>query len=189
MRTTVSRLTRSAREASHIFRSLSTKPNAVFLNAGRLDYDLQLDFSRWHQLCNKVVLNRSDAVGNPEEIIDIVCDSEASIVIAKEIAVPAAVVERFPPTVKLICEAGTGYNNWPLTVARQKGIPVCNTPTYSTEAVAHMAITYLMNFSVSMFEQQRMLWENDRSGSIYIAVARNQWKSAWTCGRRRTNWH
>jgi glycerate dehydrogenase len=65
--------------------------------------------------------------------------------------------------IKLLCEAGTGYNNLPIQQARNAGIPVCNIPTYSTEAVAHMAITYLMNFSVSMFDQQRMLLQNDRS--------------------------
>jgi glycerate dehydrogenase len=68
-----------------------------------------------------------------------------------------------PTTVKLLCEAGTGYNNLPIQQARSAGIPVCNIPTYSTEAVAHMAITYIINFSVSMFDQQRMLLQNDRS--------------------------
>ena len=153
------------------FSSFSTartaqKPNAVFLNAGRLDYDQKLDFSRWHELCDTVVLNRSDAVPCPDEMLQLVCDHNANIVIAKEIPIPVDVVQQFPATVQLICEAGTGYNNWPIDVARAAGIPVCNIPTYSTEAVAHMAITYLMNLSCSMFDQQRMLWENDRSNFL-----------------------
>jgi glycerate dehydrogenase len=80
--------------------------------------------------------------------------------------VPADYFAEFSSTVKLLCESGTGYNNLPVQQARNAGIPVCNIPTYSTEAVAHMAITYIMNFSVSMFEQQRMLLQNDRSNFI-----------------------
>jgi glycerate dehydrogenase len=63
----------------------------------------------------------------------------------------------------LLCEAGTGFNNLPVQAARARGVPVCNIPTYSTEAVAHMAITYIMNFSCSMFQQQSMLLQDDRS--------------------------
>jgi glycerate dehydrogenase len=87
----------------------------------------------------------------------------AEIVITKEMPVPAAVFQSFPDSVKLLCEAGTGYNNLPVMEARSRGVLVCNVPTYSTEAVAHMAITYLMNLSVSMFDQQRMLLQGDRS--------------------------
>eukprot|EP00980_Cylindrotheca_fusiformis_P021642 scaffold8505_cov130-Cylindrotheca_fusiformis.AAC.8 len=77
--------------------------------------------------------------------------------------VPAECVEAFPSAVKLLCEAGTGYNNIPIPAAQAKGITVCNVPTYSTDAVAHMAITYLMNFSIRMFDQQAMLQQGDRS--------------------------
>lgn len=145
----------------YAFTSSNKKPNVVFLNAGRLDYDQQLDFSRWYQLCNSVILNRSDAVTD-DEMIHLVNNQQANIVICKEIAVSDQVVDNLPESVQLICEAGTGYNNWPIELCRSRGIPVCNIPTYSTQAVAHMAITYLMNFSVSMFEQQQMLLENDR---------------------------
>lgn len=51
----------------------------------------------------------------------------------------------------------------PVKAARERNIPVCNVPAYSTDAVAHMAITYLMNLSCSMFDQQKMLWKGDRS--------------------------
>jgi glycerate dehydrogenase len=73
-------------------------------------------------------------------------------------------VEQFPPSVKLICEAGTGYNNIPIQLARERGISVVNIPTYSTESVAHMVITYIMNFSAAMFDQAQQLYRSDQEG-------------------------
>ena len=52
----------------------------------------------------------------------------------------AEMIQRFPESVKLICEVGTGYNNIDLEAARKKGITVCNIPAYSTERVAHTAV-------------------------------------------------
>ena len=64
--------------------------------------------------------------------------------------------------VKLLCEAGTGYNNIPIELARQNNIDVVNIPTYSNESVAHMVITYIMNIGAAMFDQARMLHNKDR---------------------------
>lgn len=139
---------------------MRSRPVAVFLNSGRLDYDQKLDFSRLEAL-TELRCNDVDRVFDPDEMVKLVQGAE--IVITKEMEVPKEAFERFPDSVKLLCEAGTGYNNLPIRAARERGVLVCNVPTYSTEAVAHMAVTYLMNFSVSMFQQQRMLWENDRA--------------------------
>lgn len=123
------------------------RPSALFLNASRLDYDNQLDFSRIQELC---VFHRHDvdAVHDQDEMVALIEKHQAEIVITKEMKVPAETFARFPASVKLLCEAGTGFNNIPVAAARQRHVPVCNCPTYSTDAVAHMAITYLMNFSV-----------------------------------------
>lgn len=138
-----------------------TKPKAVFLNASRLNYDGKLDFSAWHKHVD-IALHDADRVDDPDTILSLVQDAE--IVITKEMPISESVFLRFPATVQLLCECGTGFNNLPIVAARKRNVPVCNTPTYSTEAVAHMAITYIMNFSVSMFEQQNMLrCYNDRS--------------------------
>jgi glycerate dehydrogenase len=107
--------------------------------------------------------NDTDYVTDPKELVQLVTESQAEIVITKEMKVPTECVEQFPPTVKLLCEAGTGYNNIPIPAAQGKGITVCNIPAYSTDAVAHMAITYIMNLSIQMFEQQSMLQRGDRS--------------------------
>lgn len=62
-----------------------------------------------------------------------------------------------------MCEAGTGYNNIPIAQARKQGIDVVNIPTYSTESVAHMVITYIMNFSAAMFQQAKKLNDGDQT--------------------------
>ncbi|KAG7351688.1 oxidoreductase [Nitzschia inconspicua] len=139
------------------------RPVAIFLNCSRLDYDHQLDFSRLETLTD-FHRHNTDYVTDTNEIIQLVNDANAEIVITKEMQVPPEAVHGFRSnTVKLLCEAGTGYNNIPLQACRDKNIVVCNIPTYSTEAVAHTAITYIMNFAINLLEQQRMLHNNDRS--------------------------
>lgn len=138
------------------------KPVALFLNAARLDYDNRLDFSRIQSCCD-FRRHDTDYVRDSEEMVALVTDHKAEIVITKEMQVPAEAFQRFPSSVKMLCEAGTGFNNMPVKAARERGVPVCNVPAYSTDAVAHMAITYLMNLSCSMFDQQKMLWEDNRA--------------------------
>ena len=138
------------------------RPKAIFLNAARLDYDKKLDFSRLSCLTN-LTLNEVDDISDANEIADKVITSQAEIVITKEMEVPLSAVEKFPPSVKLMCEAGTGYNNVPIEFARSRHIDVVNIPTYSTESVAHMVITYIMNFSAAIFQQAKMLHEGNQS--------------------------
>ena len=42
----------------------------------------------------------------------------------KEMPVSGELIEQFPASVRLICEAGTGYNNLDIDAARRKGITV-----------------------------------------------------------------
>lgn len=99
---------------------------------------------------------------NKDEIISLVQKHQPEIIITKEMEVPMDALRAFPSCVKLLCEAGTGYNNIPIQLARDKGIDVANIPTYSNESVAHMVITYIMAFSAQLFNQARMLHNNDR---------------------------
>merc|ERR1712039_78494 len=76
---------------------------------------------------------------------------------SKELPISAETIEKLPSTVRLICEAGTGYNNIDVATATKRGIYVCNCPAYSTDATAQLAVTFIMNFSCSLVKQQRML--------------------------------
>ena len=129
--------------------------NIVFLNSARLDFDQQLDFSQLDSFGTLISYDDS----NNEEILERV--NGQSIVITKELPMNGDLIDRFPSSVKLICEAGTGYNNIDLDAARRKGIAVCNVPGYSTEAVAQLVITFMLNLSSSMVRQQEMLRNKD----------------------------
>ncbi|WP_341829782.1 D-2-hydroxyacid dehydrogenase [Tissierella praeacuta] len=48
------------------------------------------------------------------------------------------------PNIKFIGELATGYNNIDIIAAKNKNIPVCNIPTYGTNAVAQFAMALLL---------------------------------------------
>lgn len=127
----------------------------VVLNARRMNYDGSLDFS-----CLSPNLTVYDDTA-PEEFLPRI--QGANIVVTKEIPVPADLIAQFPDSVKLICEAGTGYNNIAIDAARSRSITVCNVPAYSTQRVAHLAICMMLNLASSMHKQIRSLHDGDRS--------------------------
>ena len=131
----------------------------AFLNSSSIDFDSQLDFSPLMKLGEFSSYN----VTSEQEILEKVIDQ--NIVITKELPLPKHLIEQFPPSVKLICEAGTGYNNIDLPAAKEKGILVCNVPGYSTEAVAQLAITFILNLNSSIIQQQRMI-ERDNFSNL-----------------------
>ena len=127
----------------------------VVLNAARMNYDGRLDFS----ILAPEVLVYDDTA--QDQILERVQGAE--IVVTKELPVSAETLAAFPDSVRLICEAGTGYNNIALPAAQAKGITVCNIPAYSTERVAHTAVMMILNLSSSMQIQMAMLAKGDRS--------------------------
>mmetsp|Transcript_29186 Transcript_29186/g.45352 ORF Transcript_29186/g.45352 Transcript_29186/m.45352 type:complete len:343 (-) Transcript_29186:216-1244(-) len=145
----------------------STKPITLILNAARINYDNKINLSRLSKLCS-VYEHNVDYMSDANEIVHAVNNfcgegKKPEIVITKEMEITKSVFQQFPSSVKLICEAGTGYNNLPIKDARERGVSVCNIPLYSTDGVAHMVITYMLNFSCSFVPQQQMLWAGDRS--------------------------
>jgi len=125
--------------------------NTVFLNSAKVDFDNKLDFS---SLINVTNFTKYD-LSNDEEILERV--KGQNIIITKELPIGRNLIEKFPDSVELICEAGTGYNNIDMDAAREKNIIVCNIPGYSTEAVAQLTITFILNLCSSMTIQQNMI--------------------------------
>jgi glycerate dehydrogenase len=125
--------------------------NIVFLNSSRLDFDNKLDFSCLGKLANVTRYEES----SKKEILERIKNQD--IIITKELPLGKDLIEEFPPSVKLICEAGTGYNNIDIKAAKERNISVCNVPGYSSEAVAQLVITFILSLSSSLAAQQRML--------------------------------
>ena len=140
----------------------------VVLNAGKMNYDGRLDFSGLAldtegKTAREVTVYEDSltcAEDGGAQILERVRDAAA--VVTKELVLTEAVLGQFPDSVRLIVEAGTGYNNIPLDTARAKGITVCNVPAYSSERVAHTAVMLLLNLSSSMRQQISMLAAGDR---------------------------
>lgn len=121
----------------------------IVLNAKKMNFDGRLDFT---VLSSEVVVYDDTT---PEQLLERIQD--AGIIVTKEMPVSGDLIRRFPSSVKLICEAGTGYNNLDLDAAREKGITVCNIPAYSSQRVAHTAIMMILNLSSTMQAQISML--------------------------------
>ena len=125
----------------------------VVLNAGLVNYDGNIDYSA---VASEVVIYDD----TPEDkILERVAGF--TIVVTKEMKLSDNIIRQFPDSVKMICEAGTGYNNIDLAAVRDKGIMLCNIPAYSSERVAHTAIMFILNLASSLQQQLRMLHEGN----------------------------
>ncbi len=125
------------------------KDRTVVLNAGLVNYDGNIDYS---QIASEVVIYDETPEDKILERVD-----GFTIVVTKEMKVSGDIIRKFPESVKMICEAGTGYNNINLDAVHEKGILLCNIPAYSSERVAHTAILLILNLASSMQKQIRML--------------------------------
>ena len=127
----------------------------VVLNGDRMNYDHRLDYSI---LSDEVKVYEQT---EPSQILERIQGFDNAVTI--ELPVSGDIIRQFPDSIKLIVEAGTGYNNIDLDAAREKGITVCNIPAYSTERVAHTAILMIMNLASSMRKQITMLHDKDHT--------------------------
>ena len=121
----------------------------IVLNAKKMNFDGNLDFS----VLSSDVTVYDDTT--PEQLLERI--EGAGIIVTKEMPVSGDLIRKFPASIKLICEAWTGYNNLDLDAAREMGITVCNIPAYSSERVAHTAIMMILNLSSTMQVQMKML--------------------------------
>ena len=138
----------------------------VVLNSETMNYDGKLDLSVLSSEVKEYASTEQDQILERVQGMDVV-----------EMPVDGDTIARFPDSVQLICEAGTGYNNIDIEAARARGITVCNIPAYSTERVAHTAIMMILNLSSSMQIQQAMLARGDRSNFT-------KWQGSGCCGSR-----
>ncbi len=68
---------------------------------------------------------------------------DAQMVYTNKTPITAATLDACP-SVRFISVLATGYNIVDTAAAKQKGIPVCNVPTYGTASVAQMVFAHLL---------------------------------------------
>ena len=140
--------------------SLST--SIAFTNNVRVDFDRRLSFECIEACAPSVQIHRSeDDAPTDEALIGWLNACRPEVIINKEIPLSAHLIEQLPPSVRLIQEAGTGYNNIDLAAAKANGITVCNVPAYSTQQMGQLAMTLVLSLSASLCQQQRMLERGD----------------------------
>ena len=81
-----------------------------------------------------------------EELPSIIGKAEA--VLCSKVPFTAELLDACP-NLKYIGVTATGYNNIDLLAAKERGITVTNIPDYSSDAVAQMTMTFLLQFATS----------------------------------------
>lgn len=81
----------------------------------------------------------------PESEIISRCEG-AEIVITNKTPLPKFILEQLPE-LKFIALESTGYNVVDIEYCKERGIPVCNIPSYSTEAVAQLTFSLILEIT------------------------------------------
>ena len=125
----VSRQSGAARLRPHATKAAPPpRLRAVFLNAARLDYDARLDYERLSSEVNITWHSASDPAA-PHDILSRVEGHE--VVINKEMPLSGDLIQKMASSVRLICEAGTGFNNVDVEAARAKSPELGSNPRKS----------------------------------------------------------
>jgi glycerate dehydrogenase len=99
-----------------------------------------LSWEGFEKLGNLTVYDRT-SLTDPSEAVGRIGGAEA--VITNKTPIPAEVISACP-SIKYIGVLATGYNIVDAAAAKARGIPVCNIPTYGTDAVGQFAIALLL---------------------------------------------
>lgn len=99
-----------------------------------------LSWNGFRELGDLMVYDRS-SLTDKQEVIERIGDAE--IIITNKTPISKEVLDACT-NIKYIGVLATGYNVVDTITAREKGIPVCNIPTYGTDAVGQFAIALLL---------------------------------------------
>ncbi len=121
-----------------------------------------------------VDLNKNDTILSPEQLLEGI-QSASVLVSTINDPLDAAMIAKFPPSLKLIAQFGNGVDNIDIGAARQADIMVTNTPSVLTEDTADMAMALILSVPRRLVEgTQVVLGDDDWPG----------WSPTWMLGRR-----
>lgn len=113
------------------------KKHQIVVLDGYTENPGDLSWAGLEELGNLTVYDRTPESKIKERIGD------AEIIITNKTPITAETIKNCP-SIKYIGVLATGYNVVDVNAAKGRGIPVCNIPTYGTEAVAQFSIALLL---------------------------------------------
>ena len=117
------------------------------LNPGDMSYDAVSQFG------DVTLYQHTDS---PEEAIARIGDSR--IVLTNKVPITRQILDACP-NIGLICVLATGYNIVDVDACREKGIPVCNVPSYGTAAVAQFTLALMLELCHRIGHHDRVVHE------------------------------
>ena len=121
-----------------------------------------LSWSGLEALGEVTIYDRTSCVESPlipERIGD------AQIVITNKTPITRQVIDQCP-SIGMIAALSTGYNVIDCAYAREKGIPVCNVPSYGTASVAQFAIALLLEVCHQIGHHTQSVHSGRWTGSV-----------------------
>ena len=95
------------------------------------------NWNKLHEIGEVIIHDRTA----PEDIIKTIGDAEA--VFTSKCLITADVMDACP-NLKFVATLATGYDNISINAAKERGIAVCNVPSYSTEAVTQHTFALIL---------------------------------------------
>ena len=112
---------------------------------------LQLNDLDWSRLDSLGGVVRYDGTA-PELVLERAAQAEALLV--NKVKLTREIIDALP-NLRYIGELATGYDNIDVAAAKEKGIPVCNVPGYSTDSVAQLTFALLLELCHHAGEHSR----------------------------------
>ena len=114
----------------------------------------RLSWSEFSKLGEFVYYERTPA----DKVVERAKDAE--ILISNKVILSKDVLSRLS-SLKYIGLLSTGYNVVDLDYAKQRGIPVCNIPNYSTKSVAQLTIALLLEIAMGVGKHSQSVSQGD----------------------------
>ncbi len=90
---------------------------------------------------------------------------QADILITNKTPITREIIDELP-NLKFIALLSTGYNIVDYVYLKEKGIPVSNIPSYSTQAVAQLVMAFLLEFAVHVGQHSDSVHAGDWTNSV-----------------------
>lgn len=100
---------------------------------------------------------------------------DADIIITNKTPIKKEIIDNLPK-LKFIALLSTGYNIVDYMYLKEKGIPVSNIPSYSTEAVAQLVMAFLLELSMNVGLHSKSVKSGEWTNSIDFCY----WKTPLT---------